>query len=104
MTLAGGEKDLKKLKLDGKDVWAELSGAVEPESNRRFYWKTPDMSAVRDGDWKLVVTRGREPKTELFNLRDDFREMRDVGEKHPEKVAGLMELMKDFEKGDGKKR
>lgn len=103
-TLAGGEKDLKKLKLDGKDVWPELSGAVEPESNRRFYWKTPDMSAVRDGDWKLVVTRGREPKTELFNLRDDFREMRDVGEKHPEKVAGLMELMKDFEKGDGKKR
>ena len=102
--LGKADHDLKKLKLDGKDIWAQVTAKEAPEGDRQFYWKASRASAVRDGDWKLIVSRGEDKKQELFNLKDDFREAKDLSTKYPDKVAQLQRLLKDFEKGDRKKR
>jgi len=86
---------------DGQNVWSQLNGDDPSNKPRQFYWKTPSMTAVRDGDWKLVVTRDGE---ELFNLGEDFREMNDVKARHPERVEALKQLLERFEKGDRPKR
>jgi arylsulfatase A-like enzyme len=103
-TLIKTKHDLKKLKLDGKNIWPQLTGEAAQGADRQFYWKSPRESAVRDGDWKLIVTRGDQPTEELFNLKDDFREARELSAKHPDKKAELLKLMQVLEKGDGKKR
>jgi arylsulfatase A-like enzyme len=49
-------------------------------------------SALRKGDWKLVV-HYEDNRTELFNLAEDVGETTDVSEKYPEKVSELKKLM-----------
>lgn len=56
---------------------------------RSFWWRTPNQSAARQGDWKLVL-RGRD-NTQLFNLADDPNEQTDLAEQHPDKVTQLKE-------------
>jgi len=57
---------------------------------------------IRDGDWKLIATRGgrgfdadRKVKydTELYNLEDDLSEKNNLAEKMPEKVKSLQTRM-----------
>lgn len=91
---------LKKMRVDGRNIWPQLMGE-RPAEARKFYWKTRNMSAVRDGDWKLIETR-RDGQSgwELFNLGDDFRETTELGARHPEKLAELKALLRRFEEGD----
>ena len=42
--------------------------------------------AIRKGDWKLVGNKG---KTELYNLRDDIGESRDLASDRPDLCAEL---------------
>lgn len=100
--LTGSEKALKQHAPDGRDIWAQLTGSQTADSTRRFYWKTPQGSAVRDGAWKLIVHN--DGRQELFNVETDFRELRDMSTHNPEKVAALMKLLATFSAGDGQKR
>lgn len=95
--LVGAEADLKNLKLDGQDIWSIVNG--NGDSNHPLYWKIASSYAVRDRDWKLVVDRKTDQK-ELYNLKEDFREDRDLSEKNPEKVKYLSELLEKFKEGD----
>jgi arylsulfatase A len=60
-----------------------------------LYWHFPHYrgevvpySIIREGDWKLI--KRYEGKTfELYNLREDIGETRDLAEKMPDKVKGL---------------
>lgn len=61
-----------------------------------------DTKVIRDGDWKLISTRGgrgfnadRKVKygTELYNLKDDLSEKNNLAEKMPEKVKNLRARM-----------
>ena len=75
----------------------EVSG-IDPERELIFHyphqWKPYDLedidflSAVRVGDWKLVY-RMRTAKVELYNLKEDIGEQRDVAAQYPEKVKEL---------------
>ena len=75
----------------------EVSG-IDPERELIFHyphqWKPYDLedidflSAVRSGDWKLVY-RMRAAKLELYNLKEDIGEQRDVAAQYPEKVKEL---------------
>jgi arylsulfatase A-like enzyme len=75
----------------------EVSG-IDPERALVFHyphqWKPYDLedidflSAVRKGDWKLVY-RMRTGKLELYNLREDIGEQRDLAAKYPERVKEL---------------
>jgi len=49
-------------------------------------------TAVRKGDWKLIYFYGNK-MIELYNLKDDIGETKDLGESTPEKVRELFDIM-----------
>ncbi|HUS90242.1 MAG TPA: sulfatase [Phycisphaerae bacterium] len=105
--LAGAELP-KDRTLDGRDLWPLLSG--EPGAAGRetfcFYCYT-HLQAVRDRRWKLVLPRPARPpwtgwsarmvdavpQAQLYDLKADVGEKRDVAAEHPEVVAALMKLV-----------
>jgi arylsulfatase A-like enzyme len=66
------------LTLDGIDIRPLLAGEKKlPE--RDFYW----ANALRRGDWKFVLNKGK-GKAELFNLKNDPGETKDLSDQNPE--------------------
>jgi arylsulfatase A-like enzyme len=84
--------------IDGVSLLAHLrSGATTPIDRRALYWhfphyrnghEIPPYSIVRSGDWKLIRW-SEEPRFELYNLRDDLSEARDLAAAMPERVSEL---------------
>lgn len=95
--------------LDGQNIQPVLdkSGSLQREA---LYWHYPHYhgsawkpgAAIRAGDWKLVEFY-EEAKVELYNLKDDLGEQRDLADEHPEKVAELQRQLKQWQKDFGAK-
>lgn len=85
-------------KVEGVDVWPLLVGdAPQPDAVRTLYWRTARASALRQGKWKLVVTRGQDRRVgqaALFNLADDPNETTDLAQRLPNRVAALQEALR----------
>lgn len=56
------------------------------QRDKPIYWQWAKGKAVRDGDWKLVAEGS---KWELFNLKEDPAETKDLTRAHPEKADEL---------------
>ena len=97
--LAGGLYSEEKTETDGHNIWSELTGKEMIPTDRTMYWKTNEGFAVREGNWKLIVSRNAD-KIELFDLKNDFREARDLSKLQPERTEYLMDLLKKFKEGD----
>ncbi len=82
--------------VDGKDIWPLLSGAKGAKSPHEgyFYYKGNTLQAVRSGDWKL---RKYGKVTELFNLKNDIAERKNVALENPEIVARLSNMKEKFD-------
>lgn len=101
--------------IDGLDVWPILKGergATNPHPAYFIYYNQGDLLAVRSGDWKLFFphtsqtlagrpggTNGMAARyqqlpvgTELYHLRRDPGETRNVVDAHPEVAARLTAL------------
>jgi arylsulfatase A-like enzyme len=99
MRLAGC-KPQQDLKWDGQDIWPLLTGRVTDPERRTLYWKfSGGASAIRHGDWKLIVNE-KEETSELYNLATDPYEKNDLAEKSPKQVAALKALLADQQKLD----
>ncbi len=96
--LTGYDKALRP-DLDGKNIWPLLTGEQTIQEDRQLYWKTNQVFAVRDGDWKLLMHRNS-GNVELFDLENDFREDRNLGQTNPETAERLLLLLEDFKSGD----
>ncbi|PQO32731.1 arylsulfatase [Bremerella cremea] len=88
--------------IDGISLVPELLGQDQPEHDY-LYWEFRaygGQQAVRMGDWKAIrqnMMRPRQPnagKLELYNLKDDPSESKDVAGEHPEIVAKAEAAMK----------
>ncbi len=88
---------------DGENLFAALDGNATTRK-RPIFWEwlgnktEPDWwprLAVRDGDWKLVMTDDAQ-RVELHHLTDDRAEATDVAKDHPEIVARLTKLALDW--------
>ena len=75
-----------KSQLDGVDLSTHLF-QKEDLPARTLFWKMDDEIAVRKGDWKLVQL-GDQP-AELYNLRQDLSETKDVSQKETEITQAL---------------
>ncbi len=65
----------------------EKDGVIRHEY---LWWSHDENRAIRMGDWKLVMGRGRTGlKWELFNLKNDRSESTDLAGEYPEKVEQL---------------
>jgi len=74
---------------EGRSLVPALTGASGLES-RPLFWEHEGNKAVRQGDWKAVA-ESRGP-WELYNLRTDRVEARDLAAENPEKVRELTAL------------
>jgi len=108
-SLAGADP-AQDLKWDGLNLWPQLSGA-EPVKPRAIYTVGPGFHAraVRDGDWKLIVShkspakKGEAPASEvneLYDLATDPKEITDLATRMPEKVAALRALIVKLSQAD----
>lgn len=95
------------LKWDGLDIWPWMTGEAPANAPRLLYSVAPGFraSALRDGDWKLIVQNqkakdGEAGKVELFNLAKDPNETTDLAVKMPEKVAELQQKLKAMAQAD----
>ncbi|RCS53049.1 arylsulfatase [Bremerella cremea] len=89
--------------IDGISLVPELLGKDQPQHDY-LYWEFRaygGQQAVRMGDWKAIrqnMMRPRQPnagKLELYNLKDDPSESKDVAAEHPEIVAKAEAAMKE---------
>lgn len=83
-----------------------LDGSPTPREVFAFY-KGPDLEAVRKGDWKLHfckagVEQGEFPQ--LYNLREDVGESRNVHAQHPGIVAAIEAEAERFRQAFGDRR
>lgn len=83
------------VRSDGVSVAPLLTGRGSLPS-RRFFWHFPHYTnqgsrpsgAVREGDW-MMVEYYDDQKTELYDLRSDVRETRDLAASQPERVQRM---------------
>lgn len=78
--------------FDGISFLPTLLGQEGQQEHEFLYWEfhETDQIAVRSGDWKLVVKKGR---PELYNLATDIHEDTDIAAQHPETVARLIAII-----------
>ncbi len=97
------------VKLDGRSLVPLLRG-TSPLPERSLFWHYPHYgnqggapgSAVVRGDWKLVAW-DEGPTVELYNLRSDPGEQRDLSREHPDRVRQLQAELKQWQQEVGAK-
>lgn len=98
LELAGVKPDAKQV-VDAVSLVSLLKGGAPPKRDHLF-WHFPHYTnqggkpggAVRQGDWKLVE-HYEAGGQELYNLKDDLSEDRNLAAKHPDKVKELAKLL-----------
>ena len=88
--------------IDGVSILSALKGAGDVR-REAVYWHYPHYAnqggrpagAVRAADWKLIE-HYEDGKVELFNLRDDVGEVRDLSATTPEQVRKLRGMLQDW--------
>jgi arylsulfatase A-like enzyme len=73
-------------KIDGKSLLPVIKSESETSAHKIFHWKSGNAVAVREGNWKLVMS-GK--KVELFDLPKDLGEARNLAKENPEVVERL---------------
>lgn len=91
VTAAGGKVD-PAWKLDGVDLMPYLTGANKSRPHETLYWRYGPQWGIRQGDMKLVVSKGGSGEPELYNLAADFAESKNLVSAQPEKVKELQAL------------
>lgn len=72
--------------LEGRSLVPAFGG--KPVQRDAIFWEHEGNAAIREGDWKLVRKGGNGP-WELYNLKADRTELRDLASAQPEKARGL---------------
>lgn len=72
---------------EGRSLVPSFSGLASAETQRALFWEHQGNRSVRRGDWKAVASGG--DAWELYDLRGDRIESRDLAAQHPETVRDL---------------
>ncbi len=98
-----------KQHVDGKNLAPLLRGAKKIDRDA-IHWHYPHYhgstwtpgAAIRMRDWKLIEFY-EENKIELYNLKDDLSERKDLANKMPEKAKELQNALHAWQKQSGAK-
>lgn len=99
---AAGGKAEAEWKLDGVSLLPVLKDPSAVVPARSLFWRTGGSKgpvAVREGDWKLVHLRGKKEGAgpELYHLKDDVSEAKNLAAEQPDKVKALEAKLKAWE-------
>ncbi len=86
---------------DGKSIVSLLKGGDAPQRDY-FYWELHEgafIQAIRFGDWK-AVRNGPQKPIELYDLKSDSGETKDIASTNPQWVARAEELMEKARRED----
>lgn len=89
---------------DGVSIVPTLLGKGKQKKQDYFYWEFHEeggRQAVRQGDWKLIIQKVKNPNEtyfELFNIKKDPSEKHNLASENPKKVNQLKELIKKAHK------
>ena len=93
--------------LDGVSLAGLLAGKDPPQRDRLF-WHFPcyvgsatPASAVREGNWKLVEFFEDGGGLELYDLRSDPHEQRDLAQAQPARAKALAATLHDWQQATG---
>lgn len=82
---------------DSVDLTPYLTGEKTDAPHDALYWRTAlKGAAIREGDWKLMEAGGAFG-TQLFNLKDDIGESKNLAAEHPDIVRRLARKRVDWE-------
>ena len=92
----GGAAPLQEQHVDGLSILPLLKDPAATLARTGLYWHYPHNSpqggkpsgAIRAGDWKLIEWFG-DGRSELYYLKDDIGERKELSAAHPEKAAQL---------------
>ena len=93
MVELAGVPSREALPLDGVSLAGLLKDGKAPAA-RDLFWASKKSKAIRSGDYKLMVNGDAKP--ELYNLKSDIGEQKDLADQHPEKVKALHQTLKDW--------
>ena len=94
----------KKYQPDGVSMVNALKGE-EFKREKPIFWNwlfssnNPEFwagAAIQEDNWKLL-TNYKKGKTELYNIKTDWAEQKDVSNENPKKVNDLLKKLKAFE-------
>ncbi len=96
-------RDTTRYKLDGISFKKTLLGeGTLPE--RPLFWRHRHAKAIREGDWKLIITEREaskehiEKRIELYDLKKDLSETKNLAGKYPERVETMQKQLEEWEK------
>jgi arylsulfatase A-like enzyme len=84
---AAGAKMPTDKKYDSVNLVPFLSGEDKGAPHQQLFWRSKTLLAVREGDWKLVRPGGS--ADELYDLRSDLGEAKDVSAERPAEAERL---------------
>ena len=75
-----------------------LKEGTMPE--RSLFWRFHHVKVIRQGDWKLIIpeTKTIQNNIELYNLKNDLSETKNLAAQKPEVVKTLQEKLNKWEK------
>jgi len=76
---------------DGVDLIPFLKKEVEKKPHEQLFWRCDHIWAVRDGDYKLILST-RDGWAELYNIKKDHSESYNLKMEMPELYKQLLEL------------
>jgi arylsulfatase A-like enzyme len=96
-------------RLDGVNLLPLATGKTSSPPHDALYWRLGGMMAIRKGDWKLVKMSDdafrQDPSVladltgvELYNLKEDIGEKKNLAAVRPEKVKELAEAWQRWNK------
>lgn len=78
--------------IDGVSMMPAFLGRPEDQKKHEYlYWELNNQQAVRMGDWKALRLKPGQ-KIQLFDLKTDLGEQKDVAEQHPDIIARVEEI------------
>jgi arylsulfatase A-like enzyme len=96
-------------RLDGVNLLPHVTGRMKAAPHDTLYWRLGGMMAIRTGDWKLVKMSENAAQAdpsvlndlngaELYNLKDDIGETKNLAVSHADKVKELTEAWQRWNK------
>jgi arylsulfatase A-like enzyme len=81
--------------LEREAIFWHFPAYLEPYNNSQWPWRTTPAGAVRRGHWKLIEFF-EDGRVELYNLKDDIGETKDLAASSPDKANEMRRLLADW--------